>query len=367
MKLIYFFQVLVLVVFLTTCAKNPVTGKREVMLISEADEIKLGAESDPEILAEFGVLENPDLQVFINEKGNEMAKISHRSSLPFHFKILDSPVVNAFALPGGYVYFTRGILAHFNNEAQFSGVLGHEIGHVTARHGANQYSKQMLAQLGLAIGSSISKELEAFAQIAGVGVQLLFMKFGRADESQSDELGVEYATKTGYDCVQMADFFKTLDKLGGGAEGRMPAFLSTHPAPLDRFEKVGELTKTWQDKYPSQSFSVNRESYLRRIDGLPYGEDPQQGFVEKEVFYHPALAFYFPVPKDWNLTNAPANVTITEKSGKSMVIFDLAKGNNFDSALKESLEDNDLILVKDKKRRINGFQAMEADLTQKNS
>jgi predicted Zn-dependent protease len=365
MKLIYFFQVLVLVVFLTTCAKNPVTGKREVMLISEADEIKLGAESDPEILAEFGVLENPDLQVFINEKGNEMAKISHRSSLPFHFKILDSPVVNAFALPGGYVYFTRGILAHFNNEAQFSGVLGHEIGHVTARHGANQYSKQMLAQLGLAIGSSISKELEAFAQIAGVGVQLLFMKFGRADESQSDELGVEYATKTGYDCVQMADFFKTLDKLGGGAEGRMPAFLSTHPAPLDRFEKVGELTKTWQDKYPSQSFSVNRESYLRRIDGLPYGEDPQQGFVEKEVFYHPALAFYFPVPKDWNLTNAPANVTITEKSGKSMVIFDLAKGNNFDAALKESLEDNDLILVKDKKRRINGFQAMEADLTQK--
>jgi predicted Zn-dependent protease len=365
MKLIYFVQILVLVVFLTTCAKNPVTGKREVMLISEADEIKLGAESDPEILAEFGVLENPALQTFINEKGNEMAKISHRSSLPFHFKILDSPVVNAFALPGGYVYFTRGILAHFNNEAQFSGVLGHEIGHVTARHGANQYSKQMLAQLGLAIGSSISKELEAFAEIAGVGVQLLFMKFGRADESQSDELGVEYATKTGNDCVQMADFFKTLDKLGGGAEGRMPAFLSTHPAPLDRFEKVGELTKTWQEKIPNQSFSVNRESYLRRIDGLPYGEDPQQGFVEKEVFYHPALAFYFPVPKDWSLTNAPANVTITEKSGKSMLIFDLAKGNNFDAALKESLDDNELILVKDKKRRINGFQALEADLTQK--
>ena len=365
MKLIYFFQVLVLALLLATCAKNPVTGKREVMLMSETDEIKLGAESDPEILAEFGVLENPELQAFINEKGNEMAKVSHRSSLPFHFKILDSPVVNAFALPGGYVYFTRGILAHFNNEAQFAGVLGHEIGHVTARHGANQYSKQMLAQLGLAIGSSISKELESFANIAGAGLQLLFMKFGREDESQSDELGVEYASKTGNDGKQMADFFKTLDKLGGEGEGRMPAFLSTHPAPLDRFEKVGELTKVWQEKLPNQSFSVNRDSYLRRIDGLPYGEDPQQGFVEKSVFYHPALAFYFPVPKDWTLTNAPAKVTVTEKSGKGLLIFDLAKGNDFQVALKETLDANGLELVKDKNRRINGFQAMEAEVKQK--
>jgi len=364
-KSFYIFSTLVLALLVTTCAKNPVTGKREVMLISETDEIKLGAESDPEIIAEFGILENPALQAFINEKGNEMAKISHRSSLPFHFKILDSPVVNAFALPGGYVYFTRGILAHFNNEAQFSGVLGHEIGHVTARHGANQYSKQILAELGLAIGSSISKELEAFAEIAGVGMQLLFMKFGRADESQSDELGVEYATKTGYDCVQMADFFKTLDKLGGGEEGRLPAFLSTHPAPLDRYEKVGELTKTWKEKFPDKAFSVNRESYLKRIENLPYGEDPQQGFVEKDVFYHPGLAFLFPVPKDWTLTNSPAEVTITEKSGKGLLIFDLAKGNDFQTALKETLDENELEIIKDKKRRINGFQAMEAELSQK--
>lgn len=365
MKLIYFFQWLVLALLLTTCAKNPVTGKREVMLMSEADEIKLGAASDPEIVAEYGVLENPSFQAFINEKGNEMAKVSHRSSLPFHFKILDSPVVNAFALPGGYVYFTRGILAHFNNEAQFAGVLGHEIGHVTARHGANQYSKQMLAQLGLAIGASISKELEAFSNIAGTGLQLLFMKFGREDESQSDELGVEYASKTGNDGKQMADFFKTLDKLGGSGEGRMPAFLSTHPAPLDRFEKVGELTKIWQEKLPNQSFSVNRESYLKRIDGLAYGEDPQQGFVEKSVFYHPSLTFYFPVPKDWTLANTSTKVTITEKSGKGLLVFDLAKENDFQLALKETLAANGLEVVRDKKININGFQALEVNVKQK--
>lgn len=168
MKLVNFFQLLVLSLLLATCAKNPVTGKREVMLMSESEEIKLGAESDPEIVAEFGVFENPELQSFINEKGNEMAKVSHRSSLPFHFKILDSPVVNAFALPGGYVYFTRGILAHFNNEAQFAGVLGHEIGHVTARHGANQYSKQMLAEIGLAIGPVYQKNWKPLLKLPGL-------------------------------------------------------------------------------------------------------------------------------------------------------------------------------------------------------
>jgi len=163
----------------------------------------------------------------------------------------------------------------------------------------------------------------------------------------------------------MADFFKTLDKLGGGEEGRLPAFLSTHPAPLDRYEKVGELTKTWKEKFPDKAFSVNRESYLKRIENLPYGEDPQQGFVEKDVFYHPGLAFLFPVPKDWTLTNSPAEVTITEKSGKSLLIFDLAKGNDVQAALKETLDENELELIKDKKRRINGFQALEAELSQK--
>jgi predicted Zn-dependent protease len=223
----------------------------------------------------------------------------------------------------------------------------------------------MLTQLGLAIGSSISKELEAFAEIAGVGMQLLFMKFGRADESQSDELGVEYATKTGYDCVQMADFFKTLDKLGGGEEGRMPTFLSTHPAPLDRFEKVGVWTRMWQEKFPKQSFSVNRDAYLRRIENLPYGEDPQQGFVEDEVFYHPALAFYFPVPAQWQLTNAPTKVTIAEESGKALLLFDLARGNQFETALQETLEENGLLLGKETKKNINGFKAVEAELIQK--
>ena len=120
---------------LSTCAVNPVTGKKELMFMSEEQEIALGQQSDPSIVAMYGLYEDETLQEFINKKGQEMAAISHRPHLKYEFKILDSPVVNAFALPGGYVYFTRGILAHFNNEAEFAGVLGHEIGHITARHG----------------------------------------------------------------------------------------------------------------------------------------------------------------------------------------------------------------------------------------
>ena len=129
-----------------SCAVNPVTGKKEISFMSEEKELALGKQYDPSIVASFGLYENDKLQAFINEKGMEMAKISHRPHLPFEFKVLDSPVINAFAVPGGYVYFTRGILAHFNNEAEFAGVLGHEIGHVTARHSARSQTKQILGQ-----------------------------------------------------------------------------------------------------------------------------------------------------------------------------------------------------------------------------
>ena len=126
------------------CSRNPVTGKREFSLMSESQEIAMGQQADPSIVAQFGLYQDDNLQKFIDSRGQEMAKVSHRPNLKFDFKVLDSPVVNAFALPGGYVYFTRGIMAHFNNEAEFAGVLGHEIGHITARHGAQQQTKAFL-------------------------------------------------------------------------------------------------------------------------------------------------------------------------------------------------------------------------------
>ena len=154
------------------------------MLMSKDQEIAMGQQSDPEIINFFGLYEDPKLQKFIQEKGQQMAAISHREQLPYEFKIVDSPVVNAFAVPGGYVYFTRGIMAHFNNEAEFAGVLGHEIGHITARHSAKQYSNAMLGQIGLIAGSVLSPTFAQYAELAGQGMQLLFLKFGRDAESQ---------------------------------------------------------------------------------------------------------------------------------------------------------------------------------------
>src|SRR5687767_9786873 len=151
-----------LIFFIAACSVNPVSGKREVSFMSEAQEIQLGAQSDPQIVAQFGLYEDTELQSFINSKGQQMAAISHRPELKWTFRILDSEVVNAFAVPGGYVYFTRGIMGHFNNEAEFAGVLGHEIGHVTARHSAEQYTKSTLANVLLIGGMIVSKEIRAF-------------------------------------------------------------------------------------------------------------------------------------------------------------------------------------------------------------
>ena len=240
-----------------SCAVNPVTGKRQVMFMSESQEIALGAQSDPAVVAQFGLYNDDKLQAFIKEKGQEMASISHRSHLKYEFKVVDSLVLNAFALPGGYVYFTRGILAHFNNEAQFAGVLGHEIGHITARHGASQQSKQMLYSGGLILGMVLSPELASMGELASQSLGLLFLKFGRDDETQSDQLGVEYSTKIGYDAKEMARFFGVLDRVSGGPEGRVPTFMSTHPDPADRNIKVEQYAKEWQAKTPGKNFEAS--------------------------------------------------------------------------------------------------------------
>ncbi len=342
-----------------SCAVNPVTGKRQVMFMSESQEIALGAQSDPAVVAQFGLYNDDKLQAFIKEKGQEMASISHRSHLKFEFKVVDSPVLNAFALPGGYVYFTRGILAHFNNEAQFAGVLGHEIGHVTARHGASQQSKQMLYSGGLILGMVLSPELASMGDLASQSLGLLFLKFGRDDETQSDQLGVEYSTKIGYDAKEMARFFGVLDRASGGPEGRVPTFMSTHPDPADRNVKVEQYAEEWQAKTPGKDFKVNRDGYLRLIDGITYGEDPRQGFVENNNFYHPDLKFQFPTPQGWQVQNSPQQVAMAPQGGKAMMIMNLAQGQSLEAAAQATNEQYKFTTISSSNTTVNGFQAIE--------
>lgn len=319
----------------------------------------MGKNSDPEIVAFFGLYEDPELQRFIEEKGKAMAAISHRKDLPYEFKIVDSPVVNAFAVPGGFVYFTRGIMAHFNNEAEFAGVLGHEIGHITARHSAKQYSRAMLGQIGLVAGSVISPEFAQFADIAQTGLQLLFLKFGRDAESQSDKLGVEYSTKIGYDASEMAGFFSTLDRLShqAGSE-EVPTFLSTHPDPADRERKVAKLAEDWRRKAKVTDPDVNRDRYLRMIDGIVYGEDPKQGFVENNVFYHPVLKFQFAIPGGWKVQNTPQQVQMVPTDGRAVMMLTLAPGTSLEQAAQTVLQKYQLQLVDSKQERVNGMPAL---------
>jgi predicted Zn-dependent protease len=348
----------VAILLCSACAVNPVTGKKELMLISEDQEIQMGKQADPSIVAAYGLYPNEQLQEFINIKGQEMAAVSHRSHLDYEFKILDSPVVNAFAVPGGYVYFTRGILAHFNTEAEFAGVLGHEIGHITARHSTNQLSKQYLFQGLFIAGLVVSPEFAQFADAAQQGLGLLFLKFGRDDESQSDKLGVEYSTKVGYDAYEMADFFQTLSRMRDESGSTIPTFLSTHPDPLDRYQKVRAEAQAWQSKVDQEQFNINRNSYLRMVEGLVYGEDPRQGFREDDVFYHPELKFYFPVPAGWQLANSPSQVQMAPEDGNALIMLSLAEQSTPNDAAQATVSENNLTVIDKKSVTVHGFPAV---------
>jgi predicted Zn-dependent protease len=342
-----------------SCAVNPVTGKRQLMLMSEAQEVALGIQYDPQVLATFGVYEDPDLQSFIQTKGNEMGLISHRPKLEYHVKILDSPVVNAFAIPGGYVYLTRGILAQFNNEAEVMGVLGHEMGHIAARHSVSQQAKQTMGTLLIITGMIASEKFAQYGEYAMQGMQLLFLKFSRDDEFQADALGVEYSSKIGYDANKMADFFQVLNKMNmADQQGGVPTFLSTHPDPGDRYNNVRQDAKKWQDSLKLSPWKVNNDSYLQMINGIVYGEDPRQGYVEGNIFYHPELKFKFSFPSGWQFENLPTQVNMGPEDGKALMVFSFAMQKTLQTAADSTIKQLGLTLLSSEKKTVNGMPAI---------
>jgi predicted Zn-dependent protease len=342
-----------------SCARNPVTGKRELSFMSEAQEKQMGSEYHPQIMAEYGEYKDAKLEAFVNEKGQKMAAISHRPELGFTFKVVDSPVVNAFAVPGGYVYFTRGIMAHFNNEAEFAGVLGHEIGHVTARHANEMQTKQIFTQLILIGGMIASETLRQFAEPLSQGAGMLLMKYSRDNESQSDKLGVEYSTEIGYNSKEMANFFNTLQRLSG-EEGRLPTFLSTHPDPGDRFNNVKSYTQLVHESkgIKPADLKINRNEYLRLIDGILHGEDPRQGYFENNMFYHPELKFSFKVPANWNKQNSPQSVQMAPEDGKALIRLTLAAGTDPNTAAQNFIKENGLSVIESSSNPVNGLQTV---------
>lgn len=283
------------------CAVNPATGRRELMLVSEQQEIQMGREADPQVAAAYGLVDDAELQAYVSDIGQRMARISERPDLPWSFKVVDEPGVNAFALPGGFIYVTRGILAHFDSEAELAGVLGHEIGHVTARHSASQMSRQQLQQVAVVGGMIASETFREYGGIAVAGLQLMNLSYSRDDELQSDRLGLRYMSRVGYDPDALVGVFEMLASVSGSSEGgRVPEWQLTHPYPENREDQIRQ---EMQATGVSHDGTVGRDTYLDMIDGMVFGSNPRNGYFEGSRFLHPDLAFEMTFPTGWQTVN----------------------------------------------------------------
>ena len=307
------------------CARNPVTGKKQVTLISERQEIAYGQAAHPQILRQFGKVKNEALQDYLNRIGQKLASVSHRPLLEWHFTVVDSPVMNAFALPGGYIYFTREILAYMNNEAELAGVLGHEIGHVTARHSVSQMTKSQLLGLGVGLGSVFSPTFGQLSNLAQTGVGLLFLKYGRDHERQSDQLGVEYMAGAGYDPRKLSDFFQVFQAMSEKQSQVMPGWLSSHPAPPDRIDATREAARRLVSQSGRKEWIIERKPFLRLIDGLIFGKNPREGFIQEEWFLHPDLKFQIRFPKGWKVQNTKSSVMSVHPRNSAAIQLTLAQ------------------------------------------
>ena len=304
----------------TACATNPVTGKKQLSLMSEDQEIRMGEELDGQVRQEMGVYSDSRLQQYVEDVGMRLAKLSQRPNLPWHFTVVDSPAINAFALPGGYIYITRGILPFLDNEAQLAGVLGHEIGHVTARHAAQQYSRASAASLGILISSIFVPGVGSFGQLAESGLGVAFLKFSRNDELQADALGAEYAAAGGWDPAEIPAFLTTLSRVDDLSDhSGTPNWLATHPQPENRVARVSATVQ--KVRADTNSGTVERDAYLEHIDGIVFGDNPEEGIVRGNQFIHPTLRFAIDFPEAWDITNGEESVIAQEPGNKVFIVL----------------------------------------------
>ena len=349
---------LALLGLLLACATNPVTGKREISLMSEAQEIAIGKENHPQILAEMGQYADPELQRYVSDIGLKLAKTSERPTLPWTFTVVDQPVVNAFAVPGGFIYITRGILAYLDTEAQLVGVLGHEIGHVTARHSAQQYTRATGGQLGLLALGIFVPGAQQFGQLGAQALGLLFLKYGRDDELQSDSLGAKYAATNGWDPRAVPAFLATLGRLSEGSERGLPNWLSTHPDPASRVDEVQSLVQ--QLTAGRSDFVTDRDEYLRRVDGIIFGDNPEQGIVRGNAFLHPGLRFRLEYPQSWQIQNSPQQVVAKAPNADVFLLLQLVQkpqGTSVQDVALASMQGAGFQPVRGERTTINGLDA----------
>ena len=339
------------VLLLSACATNPVTGDRDFVTLSEAEEISQGRQLHPSVIEQYGVYDDPNLQSYVNAIGQQLAANSHRAHLKFNFTILDSPDINAFALPGGYIYITRGIMAYLSNEAELAGVLGHEIGHVTARHSVRQQSGQFASGLLNVIiaATTGNQSLGNLSNQLGTGI---IRGYGRKHELEADRLGAQYLHKSAYNPEIMLDVIAVLkdqelyEKALAKKQNR-PAKIyhgvySTHPKNDERLQTVIRAAKNLS---PVQYRDENQTTYFDLIDGMTWGQSADQGVLLKNRFMHANLGFAIQFPSRWQITNNPNSLFARDPDSGALTQLNLKtlqKGENSIALLKRLTNNNKL-------------------------
>lgn len=352
-------RVLVLAFVAVGCATNPATGRRQLILMSEAEEISLGRQSDAEIRQQMGVYQDQQLQQYVNRIGQRLAQSSHRPHLPWTFTVVDESAVNAFALPGGFIYITRGILPFLRNEAELAAVLGHEVGHVDARHSVAQYSKQTLTGGLLAVGGVLWPQGQTLLGAGSVLSQFVFLKYGRDAELEADRLGVGYAAQCGWQPDGMPGLLGTLARLdeAQGTRRGIPNWALTHPPAADRVTKVQEAVTAVRTPSSTATNAVDLE---RVLDGLVFGDSREKGIVRGTDFLHPILRFAVKFPDRWDVVNGDDQVSAREPDpGNAVMLLELSKNASLapEQAARADMTAAGLRGVSGGATRINGLDA----------
>jgi predicted Zn-dependent protease len=313
------------VLALAGCATNPVTGGKDIVTISEAQEIEIGRKSHPQILQQYGRYDDEALQQYVNTVGQRIAAASHRPGLQYTFTVLDSDEVNAFALPGGYVYITRGIMAYLNSEAELAAVVGHEIGHVTARHAVRQQTGATAAGVGAMVVGILTGSAD-LANVANAAGSALVSGYGRDMELEADQLGAEYLNRIGFEPEAMIDVVRLLKNQEmfevqmARQEGRKPrvyhGVFASHP---DNDTRLKEVVRAADKVHNTEDRPDNRDGYLARIDGLPMGDSRAQGVVRGSRFYHADLGITLAFPTGWTVDNQQAQVLAYPEAKDAMI------------------------------------------------
>lgn len=350
-----------------------VTGQKKSFAYSWEQERQIGADTDKEVVEQMGLYDNQALQAYVQAVGERVLGHSEFASpsapqiyrdTKFTFRVIDSPVVNAFAVPGGYVYVTRGLLSHLQNEAQLAVVLGHEIAHVAARHSSQQARRAQWGQLGAIVGSVLGQKVlgerapdlaPAILQASGMALETFMLRYSREAEIESDQLGVRYATHAGYAAAESAHFFHTLSDIAESEGKALPTWRSTHPDPGNRAQNVVQFAVAASPD--GTATNVGDGEYLRHIEGLVVGDDPRGGFVENGVFYHPELRFQLPLAQGWKLDNQRAAVVLTEPNGRAMMGLRLASATRAREAATQFAQQNKVQVTASGDTTVNGLPA----------